>query len=368
MKRRVFLSFGGLFFMTATFFLCLVLAGGCSDDEGSSSHKRHASKRSAPPAPVISLEHYEGGFFTIDKPRGWEIIPAGQCSSFAFLIRDPQEHRRQIFHFGEVGPVYMDHRQKQIDMQYMQMGGYPIQWIEMPVVNPLTPANFLAQFHLIARTRIAQSFMPQCPRLEGFSVISTTPQQCPINGGRSELVRALFTQNGKVAEGLFTATVAPVMPMTGSPGGGTAYGVLVSGITAPRGEFPHLQEALTRSIGSYSISQDYANRCLQQQAATYAGIMRAGQTLRETSDIITRGWENRNKTHDILAERRSDTILGKERLYDADTGEVYEFENGFYDRYDLNRQQYEMNNLQQLPNDNHNLWMQAPLDGARNLR
>jgi len=368
MKRWNFLRFVRLFFIVATFSLCLALAGGCSDDEGSSSHRKHASKRAAPPVPMITLEQYGGGFFSIDKPRGWEIIPAGQCSSFAFLIRDPQEHRRQIFHFGEVGPVYMDHRQKQIDMQYMQMGGYPIQYIEMPVVNPLTPANFLAQFHLIARTRIAQSFMPQCPRLEGFSVVSTTPQQCPINGGRTELIRALFTQNGKVAEGLFIATVAPVMPMTGSPGGGIAQEFLVSGITAPRGEFVHLQKELTRSIGSYSINQTYVNRCLQQQAATYAGIMRAGQTLRETSDIITRGWENRNKTHDILAERRSDTILGKERLYDADTGEVYEFENGFYDTYDLNRQQYEMNNLQQLPNDNHNLWMQAPLDGHRNLR
>jgi len=348
MKRSRCLLFVGMSLLLMIFILCSPLSVDCAE--------------------ALTLERYDGGFFTIDKPRGWKILPAGQCSSFAFLMRDPSEPRRQIFHFGEVGPVYMALQQKNIDMQYMRMGGYPVQWIEMPVVNPLTPSNFLAQFHLIARTRIAQAFMPQCPRLEGFSVISATAQPCPINGGMTELIRALFIQNGKVTEGLFTATVAPMMPMTGSPGGGIAYGFLVTGITAPHEEFSKIQKDLSRSIASYSINQSYVNRCLQQQAAAYAGIMRAGKTLRETSDIITKGWESRNRTHDIIAEKRSDSILGRERLHNPDTGEVYEFDNGFYDKYNTNRERYEMNNLELLPGNNYDLWMQAPLDGPRNLR
>jgi len=45
------------------------------------------------------------------------------------------------------------------------MGGYPIVWFEMPVISPLTPENFLENFHLIAGTDIARSFMPVgCPQ------------------------------------------------------------------------------------------------------------------------------------------------------------------------------------------------------------
>jgi len=317
---------------------------------------------------AAGLEAYSGGFFTIQKPSGWAIQTAGQCSTFAFLIRDTGNPLRQMFHFGEVGPVYLDPRQKHIDMQYMRMGGYPVNWIEMPVVKPLTPDNFLAQFHLIARTHIAQVFMPACPTLDRLQIISSTPQPSPITGATTALVRALFLKNGNVGEGLFSITVAPLQPVTGNPGGGIGYGFLVTGICAPKKEFKKWQQTLAQSIASYTLSRDYVNQCLQQQAAAYQGILRAGKTLRETSDMIMRGWENRNKTYDILAEKRSDVILGKERLYNPDTNEVYEFENGFYDRYDTRRNQYEMNNLKLLRGNQYDLWTTPTLDGPRHLR
>ncbi len=90
--------------------------------------------------------------------------------------------------------------------------------------------------------------------------------------------------------------------------------------------------------------------------------------ISEASDIIMDGWQNRNRSDDIVSEKRSDAILGRERLYNPETGDVYEFENGFYDKYNINRDRYEMNNLTPLPNDNYDLWMKAPLDGYRNIR
>ena len=95
--------------------------------------------------------------------------------------------------------------------------------------------------------------------------------------------------------------------------------------------------------------------------------MEAGKTLRESSEIITKGWERRQKTHDILSEKWSDTMMGTERLYDPDSGEVYEFQNGFYDRYRLDPNAYRMDNLQPLPDGDHALWMRAPLDGPSHL-
>jgi hypothetical protein len=318
-------------------------------------------------ASPFRLEPLNGGFFSIYKPAGWQMVTAGQCSTFAFLMRDPANALRQIFYFSEVGPVYMSEQQKQLDWQYMNMGGYPIQWIEMPVIAPLTPGNFLSRFHQIARTKIARNFMPQCPTLDGIQIIQTVPQPAAVSGGRTELIRALFVQDNQLGEGLFTVTVAPHMQFTGGPGGGTAYGFLITGVTAPKNEFMALQKTLVQALGSFKLSNTYAQQCMQQQAAAYRGDMRAGDTLRETSDIIMRGWENRNKAYDIIAEKRSDTMLGMERLYDPDTGKVYEFENSFYDTYDLNRRQYEMNNLRLLEGENYDLWMAPRLNGPRHL-
>jgi hypothetical protein len=316
----------------------------------------------------LDLERFNGGFFSIDKPREWKIITAGNCADFAFLIRDPSKSLRQIFYFGEIGPVYMSLQQKQIDLQYMNMGGYPSAWVDMPVVNPLTPGNFLAQFYLIAQTKIAQRFMPQCPRLKNLQIVSANRQRCALSGGSTELIRALFTEGKDLGEGLFLATVAPMLPFTGGPGGGIAVGFFITGITGPKREFRNIEQTLIKSIESFTIGQSYVNNCLAQQARTYAGILKAGKTLSETSDIIMRGWENRNKVDDIVAEKRSDAILGRERVYNPSTGEVYEFENGFYDKYNLNRNKYEMNNLQPLPRNDYDLWMKATLDGYRNLR
>lgn len=316
----------------------------------------------------LKMKKFEGGFFSINKPGGWKIITAGTCGSFAFLIRDPSESLRQIFYFGEVGPVYLNVQQKQIDQQYMSMGGYPVGWIDMPVVNPLTPGEFLSNFHIIAKSQVAQQFMPGCPRLENIKVISKKSEPCPIPGGSTELLRALFTKNGKLGEGLFLITVAPMLPFTGNPGGGIGYGFLVTGITAPKKEFKDLEKSLANSIKSFWVSQNYVNNCLRQQASTYAGILKAGKTLNETSDIIMKGWEARNKTEDILSEKWSDAILGKERLYNPLSGKVYEFENGFYDKYNHNRGEYDMNKLELLPKDNYNLWMKVPLDGHKNIR
>jgi hypothetical protein len=314
------------------------------------------------------LSTYDGGFFSISKPAGWDVTTAGNCASFAFVIRDPENQRRQIFHFGEVGPLYMSEHQRAIDYQYMKMGGYPVAWIDMPAIDPLTPGNFLRHFQDVAGTRIAQGFMPRLPRLSGLQVVSATRCPSPIPGGSTELLRGLFAEDERLAEGLFVVTVVPMMPSNGGPGGGLAYAFLFSGVTAPKDEFASLEPVLTKCLASYKLSETYVSDCMRQQAATYDGLLKAGRTLAEASDIIVNGWEARSRVHDVLSEKTSDSILGRERLYDPDTGEVYEFENGFYDQYNISRESYRVTNLQPLPDNAYDLWMAPTLDGARILR
>ena len=315
----------------------------------------------------LKLAKHDGGYFSIKKPVGWKVYTAGRGSTFSFLIRDPSAALRQIFLFGEVGPVYMSAEQKQIDQQYVSMGGFPVAWLDMPVVNPLTPANFLEQFHVIARSQVAKSFMPQCPTLEKLQVVSSKSLASPLQGGKTELIRAVFTQNDKLGQGLFTVTVAPMIPFMGSPGGGIGYGFLVVGISAPKAEFPKVEASLIECLESFQLSESYVRKCMAEQEAAWRGVFKAGKTLSESSDMIMEGWQNRNRTDDIIAEKRSDAILGKERLYDPNTGEVYEFENGFHDKYRLDPGKWNLADLKPLPGDNYDLWTKPPLDGDQHV-
>ncbi len=315
------------------------------------------------PVPTLNLEDYNGGFFSIQKPVDWNIVTAGSCSTFAFCIRYKEHPANQIFYFNELGPVYLAEEQKTIDKNYVGMGGSLPSWFEMPVVNPLTPENFLSKFELIAETGVARKFMQDFPELKNTALVSVTEEKSPLSGGQTKTMRALFRQGGELGEGQFYITVAPLIPLTGFAWGGTGFGYVITGITSVKSDFNYFQETLTQSLRSLDISQSYIDNCLKQQQQQALGILKAGRTLSETSDIIMDVWENRNRSDDIISEKRSDAMLGTERVYNPDTGTVYEVPLGFYDAYNIRRQQYNMDNLQLLPDNNWGLWTAPTASG-----
>jgi hypothetical protein len=331
------------------------------------SCSRSPSPSAAAPEIRLATSRFDGGFFSIDRPKGWELDPAGACSEFAFFLHDPDEPMRQVFFFGQAGPIYTHPMQRGIDQGYMAMGGYPTPWVDMPLVSPLTAAGFLEAFPALLASESARSFMPSAPRLDEVRVVSSEPLASAIPGGETALLHAIVGVDGRVAEGLFSITVASLLPFSGSPGGGIGAGFLITGITAPKEEFPGLVDDLVACIESFTVDESYARNCMAQQNQTYQGILQAGRTLSETSDLIMEGWESRSRTHDILSEKWSDTILGKERMVDPDTGNVYAFDLGFQDRYENHREEYRLQNLQPLPDDDYDVWMTPPLDGEQHL-
>jgi len=303
------------------------------------------------------------------KPVGWEIATAGSCSTLAFVMRDPEQPLRQIFFFGMVGPIYTLQEQKDLDNWYVANGGYPHTWLDAPVVNPLSVDNFFAHWPEIAAMQAAADFMAEFPQLENLEVIATAPQDpmVGIPGAQTAVVRGLFVDGGAVGEAQLLGTVAEYAAYTGAPGGGFAYGDMVCGVTAPKREFAALEPRMVEALDSFTIPQSYANQCMADSEATWEAIAAAGQTLSDASDMIHEGWQNRSHSEDIMAEKRSDAILGNDRVYNPDTSEVYEVGADWYQQYDLNRGTYEMGNLQPLPGEDWDLWTAAPLDGTANI-
>ena len=335
----------------------LVLGTGCGGGGGTEPE----------PTDPLPLERFDAGFFSINKPRGWTVTTDGCCSAFAFLIRDPGNPLRQIFYFGSVGPVYMSQAQKDIDLWYVGQGGFPIPWIDAPVVDPWTPTNFLAHWPEIAHMTAAAAFMADFPALSELTLVAEAPQASMMPNGATGNARGMFGLDGAVGEGMFLATVVPFAPFTGSPAQGNGYGYFVCGVTAPKAEFPAIAARLVQSLESFTISQGYVDACLAEQAKIWGAVAQAGRTLSEASDIIWEGWQARTHSEDISAEQWSDGYRGVERVYDPITGEVYEVPAGWYDEYDAHRGEYDMGGLQPLPPDDWDLWMKAVLDGGSRI-
>lgn len=290
----------------------------------------------------LTLENYDGGFFALKKPAGWEVKTAGDCTTFAFLARDPQHPLREIFYFGTVGPVYTDSTKKQTDWNLTGGKTTVIPWVDAPVISPLTPANFVGAWPAIAQMWSATNFLPEFPIRDDLQIISSAPQPtmlAGIPGALTGLVRVVYRDGTAVGQGQFLVTTTP------TPFPGLAYGNLVLGVSAPSDEFEGLQAKMVESLDSFTVTQGYVDRCLRQQLSTWGAIAEAGRTLSEAADIVYEGWVRRTRAEDVAFYRWNDTFRDHDRLYNPDTGTVYLTEEGWYD---ANRDSFQMKNLQDL--------------------
>lgn len=276
----------------------------------------------------------------------------------AILTRDETEPLRQEFLFGEVGVFYTSQNQKDIETSYQNNGGYPVAWSDMPVVSPFDGQTFFENFHSIMGTQSANEFlsMGNMPVPEGFDQMTVVSQQQVVSmlpGIPTYLVRAVLSKDGKAAQGMFIAS-----PYPDAYGHGTAY--IVAGITAPTREFNSIKSSLTGVLNSLQMDSSYVQNGVNTIQENGERFKEISQTISETSDIIIKGYEERNKLEDVRIEKEGDQIMDVERIYDPNTGEVYEVENGYYDYYNIHREDYPKNNLQQLPDNDFNLWGEAP--------
>lgn len=308
----------------------------------------------------LELERFSmPGVFTMDKPKGWKVYKAGEYNTLAFLTRDEAEPLRQAFMFGEVGIFYVDAKQKGVEVNYQKNGGYTVPWIDMPVVSPFDGTTFLKNFDSILNSQIGKSFlgaanMPIPSGVQQIEVISEEKVTPLIPGMSTVLVRAMLVNSGKAAQGMFTLST-----YKDAYGHGTAY--LVAGVTAPVNEYISAQDILVSSIKSFKMEDSYVKAGINVINENGERFRQISQTISETTDIITKGWNERNKSFDVRLGKKGDQIMGVERVYDAASGEVYEVENGFYDYYKTHQEQYKQKELQPLPDTNYDLWGKAPI-------
>jgi len=340
----------------------LILCNGCTKEVSEEIEQNQqepkineASIGSIAKTELLQLIPWEDNAISINIPLGWNIYTGGECSTKSVLSRDPYSELKQLFYFSEAGPVYTSQQMKENDENYMNMGGLDIPWFESPVVDPLTAENYLKNFGTLARASLFQQAFPEVPIIDEVKIINKQSiAGKPPYASDAKLIRAEFRQNNKLGEGYFYIVTADVI--------GLGYGMMFTGITAPKGLLDLIVPSLLLSLKSFTVSSEYVDACIQAQNDAAAGALKAGRILDQNSDTIMEVWENKLESEQRISEKQSDAILGYSRLYNPQTDEVYEVTPEFYEYYQNHSNEFELNYLQEMPDDK---WGYAPLNGAQ---
>lgn len=321
------------------------------------------------PAPDTHLDllPYEGGFFHMEAPAGWVIETTGEYESFGFRAYDSDNPARQIFFYGNMRYFLKSPEAKAAWETYLAGGGFGNAQVfaDAPVLSPPTTEQLFYTFDTFAAYAAQYGIYHTFPVFTGLEVVESMPRNSPLSSVclDDSILRCLFTQDGIPCEGLLSAGIADTMSSymyNVDAGYYTAY--VITGITAPADEFYLLEDTLARALASFTFQESYIQQGVAQQLWETQVALQVRRTLSEAADSYNRAWLDRQRAYDALSQKRSDATLGYDRLYDTETGAVYRAERGFYDAYNLNRDQYNNTSLQLVPDDGYDLYDQ-PIAG-----
>ena len=288
----------------------------------------------------LELVDYKTAEFSMKIPKGWKVSKGGAGMLFGLRVYDPNDDRNQIFYILKEQPFYKDNN---ACSYYMTSMGY-CPGIPMGG-SPSTEQVFKVFNNYADKTREFKEFNGlEFPYISNFNVIEKTEGNSILHDKAvdDKVLRATFNngsaKNDGESEGLFNACVVDF----GSLGYGMdkfsyymAYNV--SGITTAKDELINNEEELLKSLNSIQFSSSYAQSTVDQINAQTKNALNLSNQLRQAYQSYNDAWSKRQKTYDIMSQKRSDATLGYERVYDTETGEIYKAYNGFTSDYKGNR-------------------------------
>lgn len=318
------------------------------------------------PAESVQLElvEYNGGFFTMKVPVNWTLETTGEYENFGFRLHDPACPAKQIFFYGNMKPFLKSEEAKRAWRSYLAGGGYAEAqlYADAPVLSPATTAQFFTIFDeftaLASRYGIAHNF----PSFVNLEIVEQAPRCSPIASASLDdsILRGLFIHDQIPCEGLLAASVFELMTSYMGTVDAGYHGVyIVTGISAPADEFYLLEETLAESLASFQFDEDYVHQGVARKEWETKAALEVGKTLSEAAASYNQAWHERQRVYDALSQKRSDTTLGYDRLYDAETKTIYRAELGFYDEYEIDREKFANPNLYPVPDDNYDLYEKA---------
>lgn len=289
-----------------------------------------------------SLANYSdpNGCFTAKVPAGWKVSSGGKDMYFWVRIYDPSDPTLQVFTLLKADVLLKSSAAKEFYQQYKDFDLYKSSADALVVTSV---EDFYRQFmDYCAYTATYSSFLGffydgfEYPQISGFETIESFANSTamPVKPIDDKILHGTFIDplSQLKGEGMFSGTLYDALPM---PNGGldVGYNAMynVNGITAGYGKLGEYMDVLLDILHSVQYTDSFLETVARNQNQSMEAARQLNSTLQATSDIIVSGWNERQKSYDVISAKYSDSIMGYETVYDVETGEVYKAYNGFTD-------------------------------------
>ena len=296
------------------------------------------SKAARPEKVSLTTFRDPKGNFTMQVPKGWVVSSGGFDMLHWIHACDPKKPELGVFTLLKTECLLMNKASKSFYWEKRGFGLYAM-FAEMVVVEKVEDlyAQFMPFCAFAAKWEKSYAGFA-FPQIADFELVEKKPARTMMSAVALDdaVLRGTFTDplTKRRGEGLFTGTLCRGIVM-GNVGCNIMYNI--SGVTAPAGEFGDHAATLAKIIGSVRYSDAFEATAMKDMQIKAAGNAVLAQTMRETSEIVTRGWEERQRGFDARVGKRADATMGYERVIEKDSGRVYRAYNGFLDGSDAQR-------------------------------
>ncbi len=297
-----------------------------------------AAKKSRASEPSLATFRDPKGNFTMQVPKGWVVSSGGFDMLHWIHACDPKKPELGVFTLLKTECLLMNRASKKFYWDKRGFGLYAM-FADMVVVEKVEDlyAQFMPFCAFAAKWEKSYAVFA-FPQIADFELVEKKPARTMMSGVALDdaVLRGTFVDplTKRRGEGLFTGTLCRGVVM-GNVGCNVMYNI--SGVTAPAGEFGDHAATLAKIVGSIRYSDAFEATAMKDMQIKAAGNARLAQTMRETSEIVTRGWEERQKGFDARVGKRADATMGYERVVEKDSGRVYRAYNGFLDGSDARK-------------------------------
>ena len=280
----------------------------------------------------IKLTKFDNGLFSLNIPEGWKVDVLGDYIHYTIKVYDPENPMYQMFFNMKTEGYNKSQAAKKWQQTY-----YPNNiFAKCAVIEDKTTEGFYKIFNELGTLNNTSEFT--FPTLTDFTVVQKLGTS--VLGG--DVLRATFKDsNGKEGEGLFTAYVYDPGPyyVTENITSGNQIDIYYLNVyntifvTAPKNELIDWEDTLNKMVASLEFSNTFISQYQSQQDSVMKTFQSVRNICNQITDSIMSAWEARSASYDIMSQKQSDAILGYERVYDTEKGDIYKAYNGFTDDY-----------------------------------
>ncbi len=248
------------------------------------------------PATNINLVEYDGGYFTVMLPEGWQIQTMGQYTTFGFRAWNPQNPDYEIFYYGNLGPLNKSYDAKNGWAGYIGNMGFPNAELnyDAPVVTMDSGSSVFYVFDELQAVSDKYGFGFSLPALGDLMPQTSIPIETAYAGastGETMIFAGVRGSNGGACGGMFMASLWNTNPYyVGGVDMTPTSAMNVVGIIAPTEDFLNVEAVLTQAVFSLRFTDKYIQDGIAYSKAVGEAAMADNAARQAVFDRANKAW------------------------------------------------------------------------------